>query len=73
MREFGIQHVQTLMELLVRKNLAEKLHLIKMTEGLPRCHYPLLHDDRQQDDDENEYWQSRKIVEPVNMPRYYNN
>ncbi len=73
MLEFGTQNVQALMELLVRKNLAEKLHLIKMTEGIPRCHYPLVHTDTQHDFEENEYWQSRKIIEPVNMPRYYNN
>ncbi|MGP8216401.1 MAG: hypothetical protein ACLQQ4_12600 [Bacteroidia bacterium] len=73
MREFGMQHVQALMELLVRKDLAERLHLIKMTEGLPRCHYALLHCDPEYDIYENEYWQCRKDIEPLNMPRYYNN
>ncbi len=71
--EFGTQHVLSLMELLVRKNLAQKLHLVKMTEGLPRCHYPLLHCDPEHDIYENEYWQCRKNIEPVNMPRYYSN
>jgi hypothetical protein len=73
MREYGEQHLQPLMEMLVRKNLAEKLHLIKMTEGLPRCHYALQHDDRESDFEENEYWQDKRNVESVNMPSYYNN
>lgn len=73
MLEYGEQHLQALLELLVRKNLAEKLHLVKMTEGLPRCHYPLLYNDTEHDAYENEYWQSRRIIEPVNMPRYYDN
>lgn len=73
MLECSTQQAQALMDLLVRKNLAEKLHLVKMTEGLPRCHYPLLHNDRQQDGDENEYWKDRRDIEPVNMPRCYNN
>lgn len=69
----GEEEAQKFMELLVRKNLAEQLHLVKMTRGLPRCHYPLLHEDVEQDFEENEYWQERRTIDPVNMPRYYDN
>ena len=73
MLDCGLQHAENLMELLVRKGFAQKLHLIKMTTGLPRCHYPLLHEHAEQDDEEHEYWQGRKFIESVNMPRYYDN
>jgi hypothetical protein len=71
----GVQHARNFMELLVRKGLAEQLHLIRMTEGMLRCHYPLQQNDAECDAEENDYWQSRSrmFIEPVNMPRYYDN
>jgi hypothetical protein len=73
MLDCGLQQGENFMDLLVRKGLAEQLHLTKMTKGIPRCHYPLLHEHTEYDDEENEYWQGRKSIDPVNMPRYYDN
>lgn len=73
MHSYGEQYAESLMTVLLRKGIAEQLHLVRMTSGIPRCHYPLLHTNKEYDGDENEYWLSRKDIEAVNMPRYYTN
>ena len=71
----GVQHAQSLLDLLYRKYLIRKIDGKRTTKGLPRCHYPLLHNNVEQDVWEMEYWQKRNsiLIYKVNMPRYYDN
>jgi hypothetical protein len=71
----GVIHAQNLLELLYRKYLIKKIDGTRTTKGLPRCHYPLLHNNVEQDVWEMEYWQSRSsvLIDKVNMPIYYDN
>lgn len=71
----GVSHAESLLELLHRKNVVKKLHLLKTTRGLPRCHYPLLHDDLEHEPLEMEYWRGRSdvLLSKVELPRYYDN
>jgi len=72
---YGISHAQSLLELLYRKYLIKKIDGTRTTKGLPRCHYPLLHNDIEQDVWEMEYWQGRNtiLIDKVNMPIHYDN
>ncbi len=72
----GNKHAAALLDLLWAKyGVVDKVEVCRMTVGLPRCHYPLIHYDAEHDKTENDYWLERKTqrIIPVPMPRIYNN
>jgi hypothetical protein len=75
MLDCSIKHAESLLELLLQKRFVKKLHLTQTTKGLPRCHYPLLHNGVEYNVFELDYWQGRSdvLLSKVEMPRYYDN